>query len=185
MKKTLVLSILGVAATSAFAQGLINVSNYLVPPYAQVVWGSHAPVGLAGHAVAASAGLTFQVYYGLGVDTSYAQLTAGNTFQIDGTISATYDPGVGYGPGGYFINNYQVVPGWNSGGTITLGYAVITPNYTGSSALWQESASYEPTNVSPNSSQSIGDTVSIAIPEPTTLAFLGMGALGLLALRRR
>jgi hypothetical protein len=171
---------LGLAgAVSAFAQGHIVVSNYANSPYAQIIWGNGANVG---QAITSAANLTFQVFYGSGIVGSFAGLTAGSTFQIDNTITTAYDPGVGAGAGGYFINVDQVFP-WSSGNE-TLAYEVTTPGYTGQSALWVESANIALTTAPGNASQSVGLTVS-AVPEPTTMLLAGLGAASLLIFRKR
>lgn len=181
MKRSIIAGILGVAtAATAFGQGHIVISNYTTAPYNQVYWatGPHA-----GQAATAADGLTLQVFYGAGVQASYAGLTPGATFQIDGTISAGYDPGAGHGPGGYFINVEQVLPTWTAGQTFTFGYEVIAGGQ-GQSALWQENANIVPAANSPQQSQSFGLAAS-PVPEPTTMAFAGLGAAALLIFRKR
>jgi hypothetical protein len=183
MKRSIIAGILGVAtAATAFGQGHIVMSNYTTAPYNQVYWGSGPN---AGQAVQASQGLTFQVFYGAGVQSSYGALTPGATFQIDNTITTGYDPGAGHGPGGYYINVEQLLPTWTAGATFTFGYEVISGG-TGQSALWQESANIVPAANSPQQSQSFGLAATpVVVPEPTTMALAGLGAASMLIFRRR
>jgi hypothetical protein len=191
-------SILGLAllaatgmATAVYGQGHILISNYLTPPYNQVVWGSdpaQAPAGEANMAVADFT-LQFQVFYGKGTITDPTQLTAGQTFNLDNSPSSTgYDPGAGHGAGGYFLNVDQVLPGWSSGDTYTFMYEVAPgQGVSGQSALWQESSKINPyPNVAAVASAEVpGLVITQPIPEPTSLALLGLGSLGMLFLRRR
>lgn len=182
MKRSILAAVLGVAsAVSAFAQGHVIVSNYEGAPYAQIYY-SGGPKN--NQAVTTADGLTFQVFFGAAGLSSFGSLTPGVTFQIDNTDSAIYDPGAGHGPGGYFLNADQVIPSWSSG-AVTLAYTVITPGYTGTSALWQES-NLVPTSQAAGFSASVGMSVTpVVVPEPTTMALAGLGAASMLIFRRR
>ena len=183
MKRSILAAILGVSgAVSAFGQGHVLLSNYLASPYAQVYWSGGANDN---HALTAADGLTFQMYYGAGVVGSFAGLTAGGTFTIANDPSSTvYDPGAGHGPGGYW-NIDQAFP-WTSGPE-TFAYTVITPGYTGTSALWQENSAITSTaNPANGGLGSIGLAVTpTAVPEPTTMALAGLGAAAMLIFRKR
>jgi len=181
MKKVLVASILGLAAVgTSFAQGHIGISNYANPPYNQIYFQQ------GNQAVTSAANLTFQIYYGLGTIVDFNLLTAGNTFTIDNTISASYDPSAGHGAGGYFLSSDQTLAGWSTGQTWTFAYKVITAGATGTSALWQENAAItstaNPLGVA-NQSQSFG--LAVSVPEPGTFALAGLGAAALMIFRRR
>lgn len=130
--------------------------------------------------------LTFQVFYGKGTLTDPSALTAGQTFNLLNNPSFTaYDPGAGHGPGGYFDYVDQVLPTWASGDTYTFMYEVVTPGYSGQSALWQESANIKPyPNVAGIASAQVPGLV-VTVPEPATFALFGLGSLGLLFFRRR
>jgi hypothetical protein len=180
MKRSLLTAILGVAtAVTALGQGHILVSNYINVPYAQIYWANGAE---AGQALTGTSGVQFQMFYGVGVQSSFGSLTPGLTFGIDGVVA--YDPSAGHGPGGYFTGVDQILPSWAAGQTYTFGYQVITPGYSGASALWQEQANIVSTAFSPLNSASVGMAVSI-VPEPTSLALAGLGAAALLIFRRR
>lgn len=184
MKKAVILTILGLGtATNAFAQGHILVSNYVNPPYAQVYCCDLPMYGAkANKAVTAAAGLTFQLFYGAGVQTSYDALTPGVTFQI---TDIPFDPGMGHGPGGYFINVHQEFPDWQPGDVYTLGYRVINlwSACPGRSALWYESANIVPITQAPLDSQSIG--LIVGIPEPGSFAVAALGATAWFTFGRR
>jgi hypothetical protein len=178
MKRTLVAAILGLATVgAAYGQGHLLISNYIAPPYNQVVWTPTGP------AVTAADGLTFQIYFGKGVISDPYQLTPGATFHIDDTITTGYDPGAGHGPGGYFLNVDQILPKWVEGDTFTFMYEVITPGYGAMSVLWQENARIWPTDYPPMSAATVPGLV--IIPEPCTFALAALGAVSLLISRRR
>jgi hypothetical protein len=191
MKRSIVATLLGVAAaTTAYGQGAISFSNYLSPPYAQVIWTANptlAPSGAADQAVAASLDLQFQLFYGEGVFTSSDGLTGGQMFRLSTSPDHTgYTPAGGtHGPGGYFVDIIQILPQWAAGDTYTFMYKVITDGYSGESQLWTQSSLIGPSDSPPNSMDFIpGLTVAI-IPEPSSFALLGLGSLAMLALRRR
>ena len=186
MKRTLVAAIIGLStAGAAFGQGgHILLSNYISPPYAQIYWVGGAENG---RAVTAADGLTFQVYYGAGVLTSYSQLTPGDTFQIDNTGTASFDPGDGHGPGGYFINVDQSIPTWSPGQTWTFGYRVISINdfWIASSQLWQENVNIDSAIDPPMPSLNVPGLAIVLVPEPSVLALTGLGTVSWLIYRRR
>jgi hypothetical protein len=185
MKRTLVAAIVGMAGiATTFGQGHVLISNYTAAPYNQIVWDSSAGAGMAGKAVN-DFSLTFQMYYGAGVVADGSTLTPGLTFHVSNDASSqAYDPGAGHGTGGYFINVDQILPNWSSGDTYTFMYEVVTPGYVGQSALWQEKDSIVSTAFSPLNAATVPGLV-VTVPEPTTLALAGLGAVGLLFFRRR
>jgi hypothetical protein len=190
MKKSILGALLGAAmAVTSYGQGHILISNYVTPPYNQVVWNSSpssAPAGQADKAVA-DFSLTFQIFYGAGTITDASALTPGVTFNLSSTGGSTgYDPGAGHGPGGYFINVVQTLPNWSAGDTYTFMYGVAAGqgNYSGQSVLWQESAQINSASAGPLNAATVPGLV-VSVPEPATFALFGLGSLGLLFFRRR
>lgn len=185
MKKTLVAAALGIAAaTTVFGQGSILLNNYVSGTYNQVVWGTGTPQ--MGTAVTSASGIELQLYWGPGVLTDYAQLTAG---VITPLSAANYDPGRGFGGGGYFTGPTQQVSPWVAGDTFTFGLRVVAgsgtlPGVMGESALWQESANIHALAL-PQFGLANFPGLTVIIPEPTTFALAGLGSAALLIFRRR
>jgi hypothetical protein len=182
MKRTIALAILGAAAvTTAFGQGHVDISNYLVAPYNQVVWDASYPV-LGGTAVNNTA-VQLQIWYGLGVVTDANALTAGVTFAVNPGFA--FDPGAGFGGGGYFGATTQagLTP------DVVYTFQIRASGDIGAGPLAGASALYQATpgvvaNPPPIAQISPGLAVSI-VPEPTTFALAGLGAAALLIFRRR
>lgn len=196
MKKSVVVAILGVGVlSSAYGQGTIGFSNYQTPPYNQVVWDANpafAPTPEeANQAVSASHGLQFQLFYGEGTISDPALLTAGQIFQLATGGASGYDPGVGHGAGGYFINVIQNLPTWASGDIFTFMYKVVDDQMIndipvqGQSILWQESARIVPDGQPPLPMGTVPGLVVALVPEPSSLALFGIGSLAMVLFRRR
>lgn len=220
MKKAIVLSILGLAASgiAAFGQGQIIFNNYDTTTYEPVYY-CPAPAGAPPGEAGANADVTteVQLFYEIGNATGdnlaqfYSTATAGNTTFISSTLNAggSYHgsptaPGSTGGPGGYYNGGIQTLTGWVSGDTVTFGVrgwetagayggpSFATSLLTGQSALWTEEATITSTAppTPPADFMANGPTplelngLDLPSPEPTTLAFAGMGLLSLLALAR-
>lgn len=201
MKKTLVASILGMAVgmaavSTAYGQGSVKFDTYNAPVYAPVKYttdaGNLAIAGLAGLANTI-VGNNFHaaLYYGIG-----------NTFTDFGQL--TMVPGsevtVGSLVAGYVTSGAVTVPGYVSG-DVTFSVAVwaisgpssaadfATSGVKGTSALWIEPSLA--TGSLPVDTFQVGVPpviVSVSgapIPEPTTLALTGLGALGMVLIRRK
>lgn len=184
MKRTLLTAILGVAAvsTTAFGQGSIVFDNYVTGTYNQVVWGA----GTANAGAAATDGsLELQLWFSPGVVTSTAGMTAGVTTAINPLL--TFDPGTGFGGGGYFTGPTQVLPSWQAGDTYSFAVTLIDPSgkYMIDPVIWQESANIHAVNVPQFGLQNFPGATVTPVPEPTILALIGLGSAGLLFLRRR
>lgn len=182
MKRSLLAAIVGTGAVAAsFGQGHILISNYLTPPYNQVVWSGNSST--PGQAINDSS-LTFQIFYGAGVVTDASSLTAGVTFHLSQNPAVmAFDPGAGHGPGGYFLNVVQVLPEWVPGDTYTFIYGCVTLGYEVRSALWYESAQIQPIANPPLASAEVpGLTLT---PEPTVVSIVGFGVVTAMLCRAR
>ena len=184
MKRIVALAILGTAATTAFGQGHVVFSNYLIQPYSQVAWDAGV-AGVVGTAVMSpEVQLTFLYADGLGADPS--TMVAGNSFAID--ITKTYDPGAGLGGGGYYsaifqspqVGDYTVQI--RASGNVT-GIGDVSGNSVALNATTVSTAL--PAPFAPDGS-GVGLVLTAGvIPEPTTFALAGLGAAALLVFRRR
>jgi hypothetical protein len=178
MKKILALALLGTAATTAFGQGHVVISNYLVPPYNQVTYGPGFGAQTGKAVMSTAVQLTF--WYGAGVVPA-GSLVAGNSFTVDPGL--TFDPGAGKGPGGYYsaiflspaIGEYTVQV--RASGNLPEG------PLTGSSSVFQVTTASTGLPAA-TASVSPGLVVTI-VPEPSTFALAGLGAAALLIFRRR
>jgi PEP-CTERM motif-containing protein len=228
MKRTLVASILGLAATavSSYGQGTIVLNNYATPSYQPVQWGTGVTGQTAGTSVD-TASVEIELLYAVGTFSSTsaflaASPTDGGTTFIDPTVNEAGSYGGG-GPGGYYDDSSPVtISGWfgtaNNGAVsgsnpydpgsdpvtfLTEGWLTTGPqggsSYNtalahGISALWTETAAnvgVSTAGICPLGDPALGfangptKLIISAVPEPTTMAVMGLGAAGLLALRRR
>jgi hypothetical protein len=183
MKKTLVAGLLGIAAvTSAFAQGHVNISNYLTAPYNQVYWAPGIP-GIGNQAVTQTS-VQLQIWYGAGVVVDASSLLPGVIFAVDPGF--VFNPSAGHGPGGYYGAQTQVTP---STGQYTFqlrasgtGPAGDVDAAASRSGLWQ-STTISTALPAPTDPVSIG--LVVFVPEPSTFALAGLGSAALLIFRRR
>jgi len=179
MKKILVAAILGtVAATSALAQGHINLNPYNISPYNQVFWSSGAQ---APNAVHSGDGVTLQFFYALGtvVDPLAVTSAATGVFNVN---NIAYNPGLGHGGGGYFDIQDLVFGTWSSG-TVTV--KLQAGGTAQGSTLWQISSGIVSTAVPANAATFFPGLGVIPVPEPSTFALSGLGAAAMLIFRRR
>jgi len=197
MKRSLIAAVVGLAATVAttFGQGHVQISNYLVSPYSQVIWANTvAGVGTANQSAQnASAALQLTLWYGKGNLADANLLTAGPTFGLLTTGGPqAYNPGNGNGVGGYYFINASI-PTWVLGDTFTfqLRATGTAPGgqytYSGSSTLFTQSAQITDAAVPAGTSTAApGLTVNIVpVPEPSTFALAGLGSAALLIFRRK
>lgn len=199
MKRVIASSIIGLASSlPVLAGGHIEFSNYSIPPYNQVIWDATTPMGGAVN----DPSVEFQIYYAEGIVTAETLMTPGVTFNIDPSLS--YDPGEGYGPGGYFDRTIQQLPDWQPGDIYTFQIRVVSygtapwglsvdPSAPPRTVLWQESARIGGLeNPAPLASQVPLFEIGLldyppltTVPEPTLLTLLSFGSLAILVGRRR
>jgi len=171
MKKTLALAILGVAAaTTAFGQGHVLVSNYLVSPYNQVVFEGAALTDTA---------VQFQLFFGPAGESNPANVSQVGSAAFGVNPGLAYDPGAGFGGGGYFDAQVLLTP---APGDYSAVVRTISPGYFGESAI------FAVTTIStslPADTAPVSPGFVVVVPEPTTFALAGLGAAALLIFRRR
>jgi hypothetical protein len=178
MKRALILTILGAAAVvNVYAQGHVSVWAYNVAPYNQVLW-QPDNTGVMDPAV------QLQIWYGAGVVTDPAALLPGTIFTVNPGITYTGPSGT---PGGYYDPQIQVLP---DTGTYTFQIRAsgntsrgLVDTLLSRSILWQPTgivSTANPANIDQNSI-----TVPVFVPEPSSLALVGLGTLALMIFRRR
>jgi hypothetical protein len=192
MKRSLVAAILGLAAvTSAFGQGHVLISNYVVSPYNQVFWNPTTP-GVGNTAVIGVQNVQLTMWYGEGVITDPSLLIEGPTFGIlTSGGSEVYNPGAGHGPGGYYLVPEQVLGSWAPGDTFSFqirasGNTIFGPvdSVQSRSVIWQENAAINNSSL-PANPGTFSAGLMVTVPEPSTFALAGLGSAALLIFRRR
>jgi len=176
MKKKLVLTILGLgaAAATSYGQGGIVFNNGPAGgPYNPITWGAgHAPGG-----VRSTDGVTVTLWFA----PDGQPLVAGPTVTWNGGYE-----GIGYY--GYYTVQ-ATLNGWAAGQTWDFQLkASGSGGISGQSVVWLENANIANIGGTPagppgNSANAIGFVVNV--PEPTTFALLGLGALAFVNYRRR
>lgn len=184
MKRALVAGIIGVAvATNALAQGHVNISNYLVPPYNQVYYLGGPQDGQAANAPT----ITLTVWYAIGAGVAENLLVnQGISFGVDQTLTG---PGA-RGNGGWYGAQTQagLTPGQDY--TFQVRASGSAPGGTvdtllSRSATWTEPGANIVSTGLPANTASFSPGVPIIVPEPSSLALGGLASLALLAFRRR
>ena len=189
MKKTLLtIAVVGLTALSSFGQGSILFKNFGSGVNGSFVAGGVAVFDVDGTTkLPAGTGFDFQLWGGA-QGTSQGSLTAVST-PINGVGSGLFGSpqytvtGVAIGATGTFQ-----VRVWNTaGGTLnTYAAALGAGAATGKSALIDVVLA-DPANLTAGSQPILLGLTSItlAVPEPSTFALLGLGAAGLLIRRRK
>lgn len=200
MKRKVIATIIGASgvlgmAASSYGQQVIF-DNYGASPYYQVRYTatpSLAPAGLAG--ASAGANVDVEMGYVLGSVQSGFTLVPSSITAINPTLGAA-DNGVGATVHGWFQGPAVTIPGYSSGsvsievlawvasGLGAGGGTFATSLYSGVKT-WTEASLANGGVPADNFTGMTGDIVLQGVPEPTTIALLGLGAAGLLALRRR
>lgn len=184
MKKSVMLTVMGLslaAASTAFGQGNVAIGNYQTG-YNEVFWApDQAGVLRGGLGVLASEGVQLQVWFGAGVAAEGA-LTAGPMLSWD-----LVNQGNGY-PGYYSFQTIQLP----AAGTYTFQIRAFGDSAFGivdairsRSALWQVNANAVTDPPTPPNQDPISMGFAVFVPEPSSFALLGLGAAGMLFLRRR
>jgi len=196
MKKSLVLGILGVAAaTVAYGQGTVQFGNYYSSTAPTINYAaSNVPIGKAGLAVGGNFAAELAWFNGTTSDST--QLTA-----LPGTITgfgevfgpaypnATPDGGLG---AGWWGPSTVALTGTAANQVVTLevlvfngtSFADPTTTVNGHSTLFQYSLGGGV--VSPPSFNGLMPNFTVQnVPEPSLFALAGLGAAGLMALRRK
>lgn len=175
MKKTIILGlVLAVGAITSFAQGTVNFAN--AGP------GLNAPVFQSDGITKLSSAYTAELLAGTsaGSLTSIATtsfLSAAPGIFTGGTQTInSLTPG---GPGFFEVRAFATSFG-------SYANAFASGSGYGSSSIFSLAATGNPTTVPPGTPATlIGLTSFTLVPEPSTLALLGLGAVSLLAFRRR
>jgi hypothetical protein len=183
MKRVLVASILGIAATVAtYGQGVILFDNYLNQGSGAfpAVWGAAHPLGYNTGDGVVDTSIIIGLYAGAGVQTTSAGIP---TLLGTTPIMANTDY-----PGSY-QGGAVAIPTTLWTGTQTVSFqvrAVAGPaGLSWVNTPWQESATIT-SIVNPASIMANGPTtLTLEVPEPSTLALAGLGAAALLTYRRR
>lgn len=179
MKKSIVASIIGVVATvagvqSSYGQGSVLFNNYSSSATGAIVTQNGVPV---------STGFTAGLYYGFGTLTDPSQLTL---------LPLTKPFGSG-GLAGYFgyDGTIATIPGYTAA-TGPITFQVVAYNgadYASSSAKGASTLftlQSIATGLTPAGEFGPGfQAFTVAVPEPSTLALIGLGTGALLFLRRR
>lgn len=190
MKRALLASILGIAASTAmvassFGQGQIVFNNYESTPYHPVQYSTQPGAVLPdGRSAGELVGGTFsvQLYYGIGTVADFSGLTESITIGINPATP------------GYFQGPVVQIPGYVSG---PVTFAILAWD-TGSGATWSQASvrndsplMWQEPSVSTVPSPAgfftaLPGPINVAvIPEPSTMALAGLGAAALMIFRRR
>jgi len=173
--KGIVLLTLGLAAPAPnlFGQGHVLISNYMVAPYNQILIG---PIGVGPALNDPSVPLAF--FYAPNVVVNPSELAMGPVFAVNPTL--TYDPGRGYGPGGYYDAQRLVTP--------TVGIYTVELRWYSGGIWWDPPGGTGLFQVTTTSTSLPADLADVSPyiafwPEPSTASLLCLGSLALALLR--
>ena len=182
MKRTVAatLGLVAITSTAVGQQGHIGIWNYYVPPYNQVVWADISVPGVGGTPVVETSVLmNFWIAPGV--------VTNENALSWSGQPSFTVNPNILYDGGGYYDAQLLLTP---EVGLYTVQirasgdgiYGPVDEERSRSFLFQVETRSTAlPALIDDDS---VGLVVYL-IPEPTTLALIGLTSLALVMVKRR
>jgi hypothetical protein len=196
MKRALIGTILGLAASvaSSYGQATYLFDTYLplaepTGPSGQIMWGAVAPDSLAGTLSSSDQNLVANLLWQIGTASGIANTSP---VQVDqyGLITDAYSPNAGVG-----TTEVSFAPGY-AGAAITFTIQVWQTGVgiTGfADAVYKGSETFTDPGITPGSGYSKFDPSTFpdasitvtGVPEPTTMALLGLGVAGLLIIRKR
>jgi hypothetical protein len=200
MKRVLIATILGIAASvaSSYGQATYFFDTYLpwsqsAGPSGQIVWGPTAPGSLANTVASNDQNLVANLLWSYGTASGIANIGPVGVDQYGFIENAYSNPnGVDYTEVSFLLGVYA--PNTPIAFTIDV-WRTSDPGVTGyANALWSGSESWidpgSPVGAGYNTFAQatfpVGSIVlTSVIPEPTTLALAGLGAAGLLMFRKR
>jgi hypothetical protein len=196
---------MGAAVTMAYGQGHVVLNNYAMNYSVATSSYLGDPVlyglgsgGTLGTKVALASGFNLELAYAFGtVSGSGATGQNANPGSLDAGFTESGTTGI-IGTGGntgYFLGGTVSLPGYTPGTPVTLEFLAFNGASYAASTIRGHSEAITLASVTTGtafSTQPTGFTSAgffidavTAVPEPTTLALVGLGAAGLLALRRR
>jgi len=190
MKRIVIASIIGIAASvaSSYAQGVIGFDNYASANTTPVKYGSPAPAGFSAGDLVGDANIVIGLYAGANGSSTSALTLLATTFILppngvyegpNAIIPASIWPSAGT------IVEFQV-RGWETVGALAGGGTYGTSQLQGASATWTENAAI---TGSANAANPFANgpmpLVLSVVPEPTTMALVGLGMASMLIFRRR
>ncbi len=195
MKKSIFVAVLGLAAgvASSYGQGNVVFTSYLANN------GSGATTTIFGGSTLVPAGYTASLYYFIG--TISDPVTADVTSITSPVTGLTLLPGftrsyaANGATAGYFDGGAVSIPGYASG-PITFEVVAYNGSTLANSTTWGRSGSFTMSSIATGASPvpNLGDNgvafpnffVATPVPEPATLALVGLGGLAsLMAFRRK
>ena len=202
MKKSVIASLLTAASlafvATSYGQGQVQFQNYnfgATTLNAPVTFGQTASAGGVNGVSGTRVGKEFtaDLLYSLDGGATYSLLTGAQSG------SATYPTAFAFGTGadgdsanfaGYFFGNPVTIPGYSSGPISFIveayhGSSYATADWRGQSASFTMASIANPPATPSDFSGLSAFTVTVPVPEPTIFALAGLGAAGLMALRRK
>jgi hypothetical protein len=200
MKRNIFMAVLGMGSMGlAYGQGQVDFSNYLTPTSPKVTFNTNpalVPPGTAGLSVGDEVNAELAYYVGtsaLDKPTSLAQMTLLPSSITPFGLAGGDADGSTYA--GWFEHGLVTIPGVSSANNLFVSFDILAfiggsysgATYAGTSGIFQSIVTGGPLDnpggFTPGSWQVF--TVQ-AVPEPTTLALVGLGGLAsLVAMRRK
>jgi hypothetical protein len=205
MKKSLVLGILGAAAAAtAYGQGTVQFQNYFNPSSPTIKYAaSNVPSGKANLALGGNFAAELAWFNGVTADPNQLVLIP-TTITGFGAVSPSFPNAVADGDlasgAGWYFGPTVTLSGAASGTTVTLdviafngaaptAFAGGIPVWNGATGQGGQSGLFQITlggGALPPAGLSSAPNFTVQnVPEPTMFALAGLGAAGLMALRRK